>query len=170
MARACARFRTGVFLVANREGIMKALSKALCLLAPGLRIAGGWAGCVTTESSAGPIEAISQCRAGAVFANLGDAAERDWITRYGGDLRPGVVLGLGKEFAAIACETFMSRTSPDTLASASVSGRTALPDLRARLCALRQPVTQRACRSLGGGRGACCRAVADDLDGWRRAA
>lgn len=143
MARDCARFRTGVFLVANREGILEALSKALCLLAPGLKIAGGWAGCVTTGSSADLIEAINQSGAGAVFVSLGDAAERDWITRYGGDLRPGIVLGLGKEFATIACETFMSRASPDTLASPSVAGRPALPDLRARLRALRQPVTQR---------------------------
>lgn len=143
MARDCARFRTGVFLVANREGILEALSKALCLLAPGLRIVGGWAGCVTTGSSAGLIEAINQSGAGAVFVSLGDAAERDWIARYGGDLRPGLVLGLGMEFATMACETFMSRTSPDTLASPNVAGRAAFPDLRARLRALRQPVTQR---------------------------
>lgn len=149
--RRCARLGLPVFVFADRPQVAEALAQALCLLAPGLRIAGVRGGYMGDADSPAILAAVRQSGARAVVVSLAAPTEAIWIARYAGQTGGIALIGAGEALGAAARLAFLPALHAERLiaprARTPLTGRR-LSERLAAEAALRRRSYLRALRKL----------------------
>ena len=95
LARLCAELGAPLYLLGAAGGVAEAAANELCRLAPGLRIAGTFAGSPGPEEEARIVDMVNASRARALLVAYGHPAQELWIARNRERLNVRVAIGVG---------------------------------------------------------------------------
>ena len=102
LAREAAARGLPIYLLGAPDGVAQAASEALAHIAPGLRIAGCWAGSPQPRDDAGTLARMRASGARIALVAYGAPAQEFWIARHLATAPPLVAIGVGGAFDMLA--------------------------------------------------------------------